>query len=673
MEKLSTLMRRYWKPLAIFNTTVIAAAAVGVTIAPRIWTASVRYNAPSSSSGLEANIGALGLLKSVDTGLGAQVNPLNSQLAILTSDAVMQKLLAQDAQKEKFTTLEQFRQLFDIKIQSQSSILEIGAQGADRDLAFNRIAALHRVYQARLDELRQNNREGKSDRNQPALERAKRNLHDIENKLASYKSDSGMISPTHQVAQSAQLLSNLKLAQIQAQNSAQANQVRVNTLSRQLGMDAAAGMRSLTLTENNSYQLARKNLDEVSRSLDQAENKYTESYPKLHDLSQQYDQLKQQVQSQESEAGQGIAIDHNLGNSGPTSRSAIVLQLVQADNEATAQQTQADSLTEQINALQTEFSTLPAKETHLVDLQRQYELADSIYKGLLAQVQQINLDEFNTYPNVQVLDPPFVSERPTSKVVFIVLNAILAGILGSLAIILGLERRNPTLVPADLEPTEVPTLACVPYSRHMSNHWALDPTVEVVFEQLASLVTVQNIPKGRLLITSAVFGEGKTTTTLGLASALVELGFRVLMLDGDYHQATLSHHLGYDEETTFTHPVPIGPNLDLMPTAPRLGKVFDRISHGEFAKSLDQLERSGNYDYILIDSSPMKLTSETALMAMVVPRILFVVRPGVSKRNLVYDSIDRLSRHNAKVVGFVVNGTETKTTIYQSRLQTSLS
>jgi polysaccharide biosynthesis transport protein len=668
MEKLSTLMRRYWKPLAIFNTSVIAAAAVGVTIAPRIWTASVRYNAPSSSSGLEANIGALGLLKSVDTGLGAQVNPLNSQLAILTSDAVMQKLLAQDSQKEKFPTLEQFRQLFDIKIQSQSSILEIGAQGADRDLAFNRITALHRVYQARLDELRKNNREGKSERNQPALDRARRNLHDIEQKMASYKSDSGMISPTNQVAQSAQLLGSLKLAQIQAQNSAQANQVRVNTLTNQLGMDAETGMRSLTLTENNSYQFARKNLDEVRRSLDQAENKYTNSYPKLQDLSQQYDQLKQQVQSQESEAG--IAVDPNLGNGGPTSRSAIVLQLVQANNEAKAQQTQADSLTEQINALQTEFSTLPAKEIALVDLQRQYELADSIYKGLLAQVQQINLDEFNTYPNVQVLDPPSVSERPTSKVIFIVLNAILAGILGSLAIILGLERRNPTLVPADLEPTEVPTLACVPHSHHRSNHWALDPSVEVVFEQLASLVTVQNIPKGRLLITSAVFGEGKTTTTLGLASALVELGFRVLMLDGDYHQATLSHHLGYDEET-FTRPVPIGPNLDLMPTAPRLGKVFDRISHGQFAKSLDQLEKSGNYDYILIDSSPMKLTSETALMAMVVDRILFVVRPGVSKRNLVYDSIDRLCRHNAKVVGFVVNGTETKNTVYRSRLQTS--
>jgi polysaccharide biosynthesis transport protein len=668
MEKLSTLMRRYWKPLAIFNTSVIAAAAVGVTIAPRIWTASVRYNAPSSSSGLEANIGALGLLKSVDTGLGAQVNPLNSQLAILTSDAVMQKLLTQDSQKEKFATLEQFRQLFDIKIQSQSSILEIGAQGADRDLAFNRITALHRVYQARLDELRKNNREGKSERNQPALDRARRNLHGIEQKMASYKSDSGMISPTNQVAQSAQLLGSLKLAQIQAQNSAQANQVRVNTLTNQLGMDAETGMRSLTLTENNSYQFARKNLDEVRRSLDQAENKYTNSYPKRQDLSQQYDQLNQQVQSQESEAG--IAVDPNLGNGGPTSRSAIVLQLVQADNEAKAQQTQANSLTEQINALQAEFSTLPAKEIALVDLQRQYELADSIYKGLLAQVQQINLDEFNTYPNVQVLDPPSVSERPTSKVIFIVLNAILAGILGSLAIILGLERRNPTLVPADLEPTEVPTLACVPHSRHMSNHWALDPSVEVVFEQLASLVTVQNIPKGRLLITSAVFGEGKTTTTLGLASALVELGFRVLMLDGDYHQATLSHHLGYDEET-FTRPVPIGPNLDLMPTAPRLGKVFDRISHGQFAKSLDQLEKSGNYDYILIDSSPMKLTSETALMAMVVDRILFVVRPGVSKRNLVYDSIDRLCRHNAKVVGFVVNGTETKNTVYRSRLQTS--
>jgi polysaccharide biosynthesis transport protein len=671
MEKVTALVGRYWKPLIAFNAAVAAAATVGVCIAPRVWTATIRFNVPSSSSGLEANIGALGLLKNVDSGVGAQVNPLNSQVAILTSDALMQSLLIKDAQKTEFVTLEQYRQLFDIKAQSQSSILEITAQGKSQTLAFDRITTLHNTYKLRLEELRHNNREGKSDRNQPALAHAEQNLHKIEQSLAEYKARVGLISPANQLTQTAQLLGNLKLAQAQASNAAQASQIKADKLQTQLGMDGDTGMRSLALSENNSYQLARKNLDDVDRTLAQAENKYTDLFPKVADLATQRDRLSGQVQTQESQTANGGAIDLHLGNSSSSSRAAIVLQLVQAENDAKAQQSQAQSLTQQIEKLEAEFSTLPGKETKLVDLQRQYELADSIYKGLQAQLQQINLDDFNTYPNVQVLDPPFVSEKPTSKVIFIVLNAILASILGSLAIVLGLERRNPTLNPADLEPTTFPTLACVPYSRHMSNHWALDPNVEVVFEQLASLITIQDIPKGRLLIASSIFGEGKTTTVLGLASALVELGYRVLMLDGDYHKATLSHHLGYDQDSP-TQPVPIAPNLDLMPTQPKLGKVIDRLSHGQFAKSLERLQRSGKYDYVLIDSSPIRLTSETALMATVVDRILFVVRPGVSKRNLVYDSLDRLSRHKAKVIGFAVNGTETKNGLYRSRLHTPM-
>lgn len=668
MEKMTALIGRYWKPLVAFNAAVATAAAVGVCVAPRVWTATIRFNVPSSSAGLEANIGALGLLKSVDSGIGGQINPLNSQVAVLTSDALMQTMLTKDVQKQEFVTLEQYRQLFDIKAQAQSSILEITAQGNSPTIAFDRITTLHNTYQTRLDDLRKANREGKSDRNEPALAQAEQNLNKAMQDLAAYKVSAGLISPTNQSSQTAQLLSNLKLAQSQATNAAAASQIRAEKLQNQLGMDADTGLRSLSLSENNSYQLARKNFDEVDRNLAQVENKYTSLFPKVEDLQAQRDRLNQQLQTQESEAAQGGAIDRNLGNN-QSSRAAIVMQLVQAENDAQAQQSQAELLMQQIEKLEAEFSTFPEKEAKLVDLQRQYELADSVYKGLQAQRQQINLDDFNTYPNVQVLDPPFVSEKPTSKVIFIVLNAILASLLGSLAIILGLERRNPTLTPVDLEPTSVPTLACVPYSRHMSNHWALDPNVEVVFEQLASLITIQDIPKGRLLVSSAVFGEGKTTTVLGLANALVELGHRVLMLDGDFHQATLSHHLGYDQDD-LTSPVPIAPNLDLMPTRSKLGKSIDRLTHGQFARALEELQRSGRYDYVLIDSSPIRLTSETALMATVVDRILFVVRPGVSKRNLVYDSLDRLSRHRAKVIGFAVNGTETKNGLYRSRLHT---
>ena len=41
----------------------------------------------------------------------------------------------------------------------------------------------------------------------------------------------------------------------------------------------------------------------------------------------------------------------------------------------------------------------------------------------------------------------------------------------------------------------------------------------------------------RLMVSSSTFGEGKTTVTLGLAMALIDLGFRVLIVDGDFRRA----------------------------------------------------------------------------------------------------------------------------------------
>jgi Mrp family chromosome partitioning ATPase len=64
-------------------------------------------------------------------------------------------------------------------------------------------------------------------------------------------------------------------------------------------------------------------------------------------------------------------------------------------------------------------------------------------------------------------------------------------------------------------------------------------------------------------------GEGKTTVTLGLARALVDLGFRVLMVDGDFLQAELTHKLGYTKELNSTPtPISIEPNLNLLPAIP---------------------------------------------------------------------------------------------------------
>lgn len=177
-------------------------------------------------------------------------------------------------------------------------------------------------------------------------------------------------------------------------------------------------------------------------------------------------------------------------------------------------------------------------------------------------------------------------------------------------------------------------------------------------------------------------GEGKTTVTLGLATALADLGFRVLIVDGDFRKAELSRRLGYAQQLNsadapllangIQQPVRIQPSLDLLPTLPKKGKIVELVRRGRFEQSLAATQSAGDYDYVLIDSAPVSLTSETALMAAVIPNVLFVVRPGTSYSNSVNDSLDQLAQHHAQILGLVVNGVETNSKSYPYRSNGSL-
>ncbi|MBW4641433.1 MAG: AAA family ATPase [Goleter apudmare HA4340-LM2] len=302
------------------------------------------------------------------------------------------------------------------------------------------------------------------------------------------------------------------------------------------------------------------------------------------------------------------------------------------------------------------------------------DVAEGVYKGLVAQVQQTNIDVFDVYPNVEILDTPRVDSKPVSpKLSLMVLNALLGGIIGSIALVLLLERRNPLLSPQDLQDMKFPIVVSIPRLKSAEMNWELDDDKQVKFQRLASAVSLQTLKNRRLLITSAMEGEGKTTVTLGLARALVDLGFRVLVVDGDLFQGELSKKLGYFMESHSTPtPISIEPQLDLLPAIPQQGKILKLVSRGRFQKALADAEAHSVYDYVLVDTAPISNTTATTLMTAQIPNVLFVVRQGVSYSNSVRDSLEQLAQHQAQILGLVVNGVETAAKPYMQRLPDAL-
>lgn len=175
-------------------------------------------------------------------------------------------------------------------------------------------------------------------------------------------------------------------------------------------------------------------------------------------------------------------------------------------------------------------------------------------------------------------------------------------------------------------------------------------------------------------LSSALPGEGKSTISLGLATALArEAGRRVLLIEADMRRPSISRTLG----------VPAAPGL-----AEWLNGSMDRIpirvvQPGGFrllvagvaplespesvgSPLMEALLRSAReaFDFVLIDGPPVLAVSDTILMQDLVDGLLMVVRSRLTPREAITDALGRL--RSDKVIGLVLNDHREYRHSYQS-------
>ncbi|MCY6490774.1 GumC family protein [Leptolyngbya sp. GGD] len=660
MKKIALIASRHWKALLGLNAVVILGTIGAMLTTPKVWTAQAQLILPSSNGGnLDANLGTLGSYRNSDPSFSPQVNPLKIQEAILTSDAILEKAWAADPERDAANKPRNYGQFFEVTSLEQTSVMLLSVTGSSPDIAKQRAEAILNAYRQRLSELRQANNNTRDGFSQKQLEQAQRRLTEAQTALAQFKQSTGLVNNEEQTKGLVGTINTLEAAQAQVQAESQATRDRANTLATRLNLSPTDAVQALGLDQNEDYKELRSKLTEVESTLGKLRSTFTDRSPQVQRAIVERDTLRNQLQQYVGQAAGRISANTDF-TTGAEGRNTLIEQLVLAETNANGQQRQAEQLQQQIDQRQKILNQLPANQAKLNALQRQADVAEGVYKGLVAQTQQSNIDAFNAYPNIQELNAPFVDAKPSSpKKSLMAINALLASVIGSIALILLLEARNPLLTPKDLQALKFSLVARIPKLKRL----AIEPNSsfegEIEFQRVASAISLQPLKGIRLLIASAITGEGKTTVALQLAHALTELGFRVLLVDGDFRKAQLSHQLGYlSDRSVGDQVISLQPNLDFVPTMPQTGKIVDLVKRGRFERYLAVAESQKDYDYVLVDSAPVSSTSETALMAAIVPYVLFVVRPGISARNVVNNSLEQLTQHHAKLLGLVINGVE---------------
>lgn len=167
----------------------------------------------------------------------------------------------------------------------------------------------------------------------------------------------------------------------------------------------------------------------------------------------------------------------------------------------------------------------------------------------------------------------------------------------------------------------------------------------------------------RILVTSSIPGEGKTTVAANLAYSLAATG-RCVLIDADMRRAGLSERLGLSRaqpglSDLLDQPARVDcihrreAGLDVIPSGSLSNQPLELISSTAFSDLLQRL--SQRYDCIVIDSPPLLPVSDAQLIAPLCSRTLLVVRARLTPWPVLRRSLALLSRSHARVLGIAFN------------------
>jgi capsular exopolysaccharide synthesis family protein len=171
-------------------------------------------------------------------------------------------------------------------------------------------------------------------------------------------------------------------------------------------------------------------------------------------------------------------------------------------------------------------------------------------------------------------------------------------------------------------------------------------------------------PLKKLLITSTIPEEGKSTVSANLATILARKQQpKILLLDGDLRRPSLSKQFGLGKLPGLSEwlngelrPLECiyrleGPNLWFLPAGRPPENPLELMQSGRLSKLMEQL--TAWFDWIIIDSPPVLPLADTSVWARLADGILLVTREGTTKKRQLKAGLQALEE--SKMLGAVVN------------------
>ena len=303
--------------------------------------------------------------------------------------------------------------------------------------------------------------------------------------------------------------------------------------------------------------------------------------------------------------------------------------------------------------------------------QREVDTNRQLYDSLLQRYKDIGIAGDVGANNIVVVDRARLPGGPSSpNLQHNVLVALLAGLFIGGAVVFGFETIGEGIrFPGDVERLlNLPLIGATPLIDAVPEAKLSDPKSQISEAYFSvgtalNFATTHGLPKS-MVVTSAQPDEGKSTSALGIASAIGNTGKRVLLIDGDMRSPSI--HKMLDENNVGGLSNILSGNRDLrsfieqsryknvsvMLAGPSPLNPVELLSGSELPQILRQLE--GMYDHIVIDSPPVVGIADAMLLGKAAEATVLIVKAEGSAIRIIRAALQRLLISQNRVLGVVV-------------------
>ncbi len=338
------------------------------------------------------------------------------------------------------------------------------------------------------------------------------------------------------------------------------------------------------------------------------------------------------------------------------------------------------SLSDTKNSMQ----TLSGKEYRLKEFQQDVDAKRALYDQFYKRFSETNATGDLKTANARITDPaitPYIPVKPKKRLI-LALAFVVSFFFGVMIAFLlkALDNSIKTTVDVEqkLQEAMLGILPLLPKTRkqpHPSYKQYIDEPHSGYSESLRTIRTgvilssLDN-PHKIISVTSTVPGEGKTSTSLGLAFALSQVG-SVLLIDADMRRPSIHKALGFADHNKGLSNLVAQTNtmeeciveyteggFDVLTAGIIPPNPSELLSSARFKEMLTGLSKI--YDKIIIDTAPCQAVSDALILAPIADSYIYVVRADATPSQHVKNGLKRIRQVNGNITGVILNQVDLK-------------